>query len=124
MKTKRCGKCDTVKLVSKFYINTKSKDGLNNICIDCTKQRNKERDHKLNNLVARFGINKFQYLELLEKQNGVCAICGRHETIHDKHSTAIKLLCVDHDHKTHKIRGLLCNKCNVSLGNFNDDPKY
>lgn len=45
---------------------------------------------------------------MLEKQNGVCAICG--------HKDKKKSLAVDHDHKTGKIRGLLCGRCNPALG--------
>jgi len=56
-----------------------------------------------------------QYQELLKKQNGVCAICGAEK---NKNNTS---LCVDHDHKTGKIRGLLCHLCNTAIGKFNDD---
>ena len=56
-----------------------------------------------------------QYNDLLEKQNGVCAICGVEK---NKNNSS---LCVDHDHKTGKIRGLLCHLCNTAIGKFNDD---
>ena len=40
-----------------------------------------------------------------------CTICGENDD-----------LVVDHDHKTNKIRGMLCNHCNRGLGHFKDDP--
>ena len=58
-----------------------------------------------------FGIKDFsviKYNELLEKQNYVCAICL--EKPEDGH-----VLEVDHDHKTGKVRGLLCSFCNTKL---------
>ncbi len=62
-----------------------------------------------------YGITLKEYYELLQKQDNKCAICGRHESKFDK------LLSVDHDHKTGKVRGILCNTCNTSLGGFQDD---
>ena len=60
----------------------------------------------------KYGLTETEYNRIYSKQRGLCAICGTH---------AIDLncfLCVDHNHKTGKIRGLLCNKCNTGLGMF------
>lgn len=35
-----------------------------------------------------------------------------------------KNLDIDHDHKTEKFRGLLCNSCNRGLGHFKDNPEF
>lgn len=67
-------------------------------------------------LKRKYGISLDEYNVQLEKQEFKCALCGGNET-HDKH----KVLAVDHCHKTGKIRGLLCFKCNSGLGSFNDD---
>lgn len=55
------------------------------------------------------------YLELLNVQGGVCAICSKE----DKSRTR---LSVDHNHTTNKVRGLLCIRCNAGIGQLNDDP--
>jgi hypothetical protein len=52
---------------------------------------------------------------MLEEQEHKCAICLTSDTDLDK------LLSVDHCHTTGKIRGLLCNNCNLALGNFKDN---
>ena len=52
---------------------------------------------------------------MFNKQNGKCAICGKHQ-IELKQS-----LCVDHNHTTGKVNGLLCTRCNGAIGMFNDD---
>lgn len=73
------------------------------------------RKHNLKNK----GLTLEQYDQIFESQNGVCAICGKPET--KKHQSGnIRRLCVDHSHKTSKVRGLLCNKCNLVIGNSND----
>lgn len=68
-----------------------------------------------------FGINAVQFQKLFDDQNGVCAICNRPETAKDGNRDRIKGLSVDHCHKNGNIRGLLCSKCNIILGNVNDD---
>ena len=66
-----------------------------------------------------YKISMDEYNKILEKQNGLCAICSRPETsiVRGK----IPLLSVDHDHNTGKIRGLLCAFCNHGIGRFRDD---
>ena len=59
-----------------------------------------------------------EYLQsLLVQQSGVCAVCGQPPC------GRWKALCVDHDHVTGRVRGLLCSNCNIALGNFKDDPR-
>ncbi len=60
-------------------------------------------------LERTYGITIEQYDELLERQDGLCGICRE----------ANKLV-VDHDHQTGAVRGLLCDKCNRSLGGLGD----
>ena len=56
---------------------------------------------------------------MFENQNGLCAICNQPET--KKLKGNVVALHVDHDHKTGKIRGLLCFTCNIGLGLFQDN---
>ncbi len=58
-----------------------------------------------------YGITLEEYATMYEAQKGACRICGE---IYDR-------LDVDHDHRTKKIRGLLCRKCNVMLGHVYED---
>lgn len=63
----------------------------------------------------RYGITIGQKQRYILIQRGKCKICGI--DVLD-----IFKARVDHDHKTGKIRGILCNNCNSGLGFFQDDP--
>ena len=67
-------------------------------------------------LKFKYGISLAVYDYIWDRQKGVCKICG----LPNKDG---KKLSVDHDHKTGKVRGLLCNRCNRGLGVFRDDPE-
>ena len=65
-------------------------------------------------LRIKYGITLEDFQSLLCRQDGVCAICKKPEK--QKAWGKIKMLSVDHDHKTGKVRGLLCSPCNAGLG--------
>lgn len=62
---------------------------------------------------AKYGLPDEALSQLFATQSGGCAIC--------RCALEISRLCVDHDHVTGKVRGLLCSPCNKALGFFRDD---
>lgn len=70
------------------------------------------REYKNKSLKSAFGISVDVYEQMFNDQEGKCLICGRHR---DNFS---KDLCVDHNHDTGKIRGLLCVHCNSMFAFF------
>ncbi len=65
-------------------------------------------------LKHNYGISLEDYNRLFGEQNGLCLGCYKHQT------QLKKRLVVDHNHKTGKVRGLLCSACNTVLGFAND----
>lgn len=90
-------------------------------CKACQQEYAKEHQTRLH-LKKRFNLTEADYDAMLERQNGVCAICKDVETIVDGQSKKVKPLSVDHCHDTGKIRGLLCTKCNLGISYFNHEP--
>jgi hypothetical protein len=72
--------------------------------------------------MSKFNMTLEEYNKILVKQNGACAICGKIPQGVDRYREA-KSLCVDHNHRTKKNRGLLCDLCNRALGQFQEDIK-
>jgi hypothetical protein len=86
-----------------------------------TRRRNNKRPERkaaMRELHLRraFGITQAVYDQMLERQGGGCAICGRPPRPDIS-------LHVDHDHTTGRIRGLTCFPCNNGLGQFGEDPQ-
>jgi hypothetical protein len=61
---------------------------------------------------VKYGLSEQDYSTMMAAQGGHCAICGNGNGS----------LCVDHDHASGTIRGLLCVTCNAGLGSFRDKP--
>ena len=140
---KTCTKCKETKLLDSFNKCSSRKDGLQTSCRECsnenskiwfvncpsrkernekTKQWQKDNPEKVSDLYrswlikTRYGLTQEQYDTVLKSQNGLCAICGT-----DDPGSNRKNWCVDHDHKTGRIRGLLCNNCNRGIGLLKED---
>jgi dCMP deaminase len=60
-----------------------------------------------------YDLSPEQHTALNELQGGTCAICHNPPPEGER-------LAVDHDHKTGKVRGLLCQGCNRAIGIFQD----
>lgn len=74
-----------------------------------------QRRKKIRKSEPRVYLEALEYAKLLVKQDGKCGIC-------DTVPTGRQRLCVDHDHATGRIRGLLCHRCNTAIGLLRDDP--
>lgn len=121
-----CTMCNEDKPLDQFHAHKLGRNGVNSICKECAAHRSrerrqdptvKEREHRQQALRRHPWLSPGQYDELLEAQNGGCAICGR-----ERADGNGRRLHVDHDHETLKVRGLLCYACNAGLGSFGDDP--
>jgi hypothetical protein len=130
---KICTKCGLEKQDSEFSKDRRKPDKLMTRCKTCRKEQNdkwkkqnpkyehirywqnKDREQE-RHLVRKYGISLEDYSNMLNRQNGKCAICGKPEP--EK-----KRLDVDHCHKTGRVRGLLCTSCNRVLGHAWDDPE-
>jgi len=65
----------------------------------------------------RYGITARDVGELVAAQGGKCAICDTPFAHKGKHAA-----CVDHDHVTKQVRGILCSECNIGVGKFKESP--
>lgn len=80
-----------------------------------TKNPEKAKLYAFRGRLKRRGITEDQYNNFLKSQNNLCAICqGTNEE-------ASKDWAIDHCHDTGKVRGLLCQSCNVMLGFSKDN---
>ena len=118
--TKPCSKCGEDVPLDAFARNAHAKDGRRTICRNCTKRVDAERykqSVRESLLEKRYGLSQSEYVELLDYQQGACALCRsrRPGGRWDRFS-------VDHCHETGRVRGLLCYNCNRALGMLGDTP--
>ena len=126
METRACRVCGEEKeLLTEYYLSRKDptlKSSYSYECRECCIKRTtdynlKNRPHiKDNHLKRKDGITLTEFNKMLDEQDRCCAICGATEP-----GGKWKNFHVDHDHETKKVRGLLCNSCNVTLGAVKED---
>ena len=93
------------------------------LCRSCyTKDRgyNNPQTRRINHLRSSYGIDQGTFLEMMEWQHNKCLIC--HTTLRLDGPNNGNRACIDHDHATKKIRGILCYPCNVAIGFLHDNP--
>lgn len=126
---KICNRCNINKANKSFSVNNRWPDNLERTCRQCisisrkmlyspakaraTWSRNKysKPEHAEDRrLRSAYGISSKFRMFMSRKQSGLCAICSYDGK-----------LVVDHDHTLGTVRGLLCNRCNLALGSFDDN---
>ncbi|MEU9123738.1 endonuclease VII domain-containing protein [Streptomyces sp. NPDC048506] len=101
---KQCRRCGDVKPHSEWHRNATASDGLSTRCKAC-----RAVESRAGHLKRAYGLTEAEREEPLSKQYGLCPICLKVPPEH-----------VDHDHKTGKVRGVLCFNCNTALGHLKD----
>ena len=130
---KKCFRCKKTKDLSEFCLNRNSgcKATHQSWCKKCHSENTVQwrktwlvkngLTYTEFNRMRRFGVKPEEYIAMLAEQGGVCAICGKPETVKDSRTRKPFSLAVDHCHGTGKVRGLLCQNCNLALGYLRDD---
>jgi hypothetical protein len=123
-----CGKCGSLKVL---LVSGASR------CLLCHNRRGREyyrnsavrrRKQRESYVIRKYGLSIESLREMLFRQGSRCAICLKHwqdcapakQVLYEV--VFLQYLYVDHDHKTGKVRGLLCNACNTAIGLFQEDP--
>lgn len=123
--------CGELKDESEFYAGSSGK--LESVCKKCKYKRKRkylssnpkaakkkkeadrryeERSGRAKKRLEKYGLSEDQYKDMYLQQNGKCLVCSAEKEV----------LCVDHNHDTGQVRGLLCNKCNLGIGYLQDNP--
>ena len=142
---KKCTRCGLEKDIELFSRDKYKSDGRRSHCKECNKQdhiqryekdpqamRDRTRDYRAKlketnpeklrlsdrntKLKRAYGLNHAQVEQMKKDQDYKCYVCCKHES-----TLGFKGLVVDHDHKTGKVRKLLCNSCNTALGLLGED---
>lgn len=131
MSYKTCRNCNLNKPVNAFYKRRQNKGGFRTECKAChavagqksyiDNKAYRDLAHSERNLIANYGLDLIAWEALFAKQKGVCAICEQPEIKFNNKSGRTQKLCVDHNHETNIVRGLLCNRCNRVLGLVKED---
>jgi hypothetical protein len=116
-----CNQCDKTKHPSKFGKDHRRKTGAHWVCRKCdnanAKARYKADGGKKKHWgmrLYRYGITKEEFFTMVDKQFGICKICCEKLPHYRK-------VCIDHDHGTGEVRGLLCHRCNVLIGQIENN---
>lgn len=112
--TKICSTCGQKNNISEYLNRKDTKDRLSPQCTECRKITVLQSKYHLSKAEARFYYHK--------QQNDKCDCCGL--SAKDNLHKCGNSLHIDHDHKTGKIRGILCLSCNLLLGRLDDSVDY
>ena len=148
---KKCSRCNKDKSSADYGNDKRNLDGKKSDCKECEAAKSREwrkanpektielgrksakkwleshpNEAKVNDKrqkLKQYNLTLEQFNALYEAQAGLCAICGLPEKQLHYRSHQVRLLSVDHNHATGKVRQLLCSRCNTTLGLIGEDTE-
>ncbi len=146
-----CRTCGLRKTPEEFRRDKRSRDNLSWACRDCSRinearwctnnidrkrdnaraasrrrrEKEPERDREIlrrSRLRTKYGIEFEDFLAMLDLQDWQCQICDKKLAVRIAGKRKGNVACIDHDHETNKIRGILCSHCNRGIGLLGDNP--
>lgn len=121
MDSKVCSKCKTDKPISEYQKRYDRPVGVRPWCRKCQKEidakhrltdRGKKKYRTRLWKKSNINISYEEYKERYDLLDGRCEICN----------DQLPSLCVDHNHKTRQLRGLLCTPCNLAIEHLKESP--
>lgn len=109
---KICYTCNNNLTIDKFSFNNQSYDKLNRNCNTC---------QYLKSACSRYKISIQDLIQLIEESKLLCGICTKQLVLPNNRNNKEDTICIDHNHITNKVRGILCQDCNRAIGIFQDD---
>ena len=85
------------------------------VCVNTPTKEEQRENRRWRAIYSLYRLTPGQWQAIFERQQGCCAICG---TSQDDLGYTLE---IDYNHKTGKVRGLLCKKCNLGIGMFGED---
>lgn len=110
---KICRDCKENKSIDSFHNSLSYVNGYNAICKIC---------YKYDWMKKKYNLSKEEFDEMFKCQLEMCDICETRLNINAS-SKEDGCICIDHCHKTGKVRGIVCKRCNTAMGFFKDDIK-
>ena len=120
---KICNTCGAARSVEEFSADKQKRDGVRGTCKPCrnaeTRRRYGDDQHRARQQsLSRsrkylYGLTTVDYEAFMAARGNRCEVCS-----------SVGPLCIDHDHATRQLRGVLCKNCNNALGLFKDTPEY
>lgn len=118
--SKACAKCGVEKPLADFHKQPGGPMGRHSYCKACASvyYRGRKRvtapeKRRDLNFKERYGLSAEDVIHKIKEQGGKCAICGK-ELVDSSRP------CVDHDHDSKQVRGILCHACNIALHHIED----
>lgn len=124
---KKCSGCGVEKPLSNYHNDKKGRYGKTYKCSPChtldarsysKRFPEKVKQARRKRLLKTYDLTQSTFDALFESQGGRCAICRK--SIDISHPST----CIDHDHSTGAVRGILCTLCNSGLGKFKDNVEF